>query len=251
MNKICYTNTGACFEGCVLGRAGQYCNKYNLAYNQTANIFPVGQSNAGLSVDGLISTCIIFSSTSTSSYLQVEFESLSAITTVHIVFGRDKTTADDEHAVYCSNTTDKWNGGTLLYSGLHLDTDIITFSVCKYLTYVPPTLSGKNLVELCEIEIGGCPYRRYGDKCEHVCSENCLGQGQCDLISGNCLSGCSDGWVGEKCDEVSNPGYSQTMPDRVVIASDSSYALPSYDEAVGNMYEDVNYRTPRATKGTQ
>ncbi|CAG2237583.1 unnamed protein product [Mytilus edulis] len=50
---------------------------------------------------------------------------------------------------------------------------------------------------------------------------------------------------------VSNPGYSQTMPDRVVIASDSSYALPSYDEAVGNMYEDVNYRTPRATKGTQ
>lgn len=47
----------------------------------------------------------------------------------------------------------------------------------------------------------GCPYRRYGDKCEHVCSENCLGQGQCDLISGNCLSGCSNGWVGEKCDQ--------------------------------------------------
>ncbi|OPL33314.1 hypothetical protein AM593_02631, partial [Mytilus galloprovincialis] len=129
-------------------------NVDNLAYNQTANIFPVGQSNAGLSVDGLISTCIIFSSTATSSYLQVEFESLSAIITVHIVFGRDKTTADNNHAVYCSNTTNKWNSGTLLYSGLRLDTDIITFAVCNYLTYVPPNLSGNNMVELCEIEIG-------------------------------------------------------------------------------------------------
>lgn len=67
----------------------------------------------------------------------------------------DKTTADDGNAVYCSNTTDKWNDGILLYSGLRLDTDIITFAVCKYLTYVPPTLSGNNMVELCEIEIGG------------------------------------------------------------------------------------------------
>ncbi|CAG2184873.1 unnamed protein product [Mytilus edulis] len=89
----------------------------------------------------------------------------------------------------------------LLYSGKRLDTDITIFAVCKYLTYVPPMLSGNNMVELCEIEIGGCPYRRYGDKCEHVCPENCLGQGQCDLISGNCLSGCSDGWVGEQCDQ--------------------------------------------------
>ncbi|VDI56823.1 Hypothetical predicted protein, partial [Mytilus galloprovincialis] len=197
----CFVSTGICFGGCVLGRAGQYCNKYNLAYNQTANIFPLGQSNAGLSVDGLISTCIIFSSTATSSYLQVEFGTLSAITTVHFVFGRENTTADDGHTVYCSNTTDKWIDAILLYSGKRLDTDITIFAVCKYLTYVPPMLSANNMVELCEIEIGGCPYRRYGDNCEHVCPENCLGQGQCDLISGNCLSGCSDGWVGEQCDQ--------------------------------------------------
>ena len=58
-----------------------------MAYNQTAKIFPLGQTNAGLLVDGLVSTCYSFSSTATSSYLQVEFGSLSAITTVHIVFG--------------------------------------------------------------------------------------------------------------------------------------------------------------------
>ncbi|VDI56824.1 Hypothetical predicted protein [Mytilus galloprovincialis] len=37
----CFVSTGICSGGCVLGQAGQYCNKYNLAYNQTANIFPL------------------------------------------------------------------------------------------------------------------------------------------------------------------------------------------------------------------
>ncbi|CAC5408576.1 unnamed protein product [Mytilus coruscus] len=50
---------------------------------------------------------------------------------------------------------------------------------------------------------------------------------------------------------ASNPGYSLTMLDRVDTASDINYALPSYEEAVGNMYEEVNCRTPRAAKGPQ
>lgn len=72
----------------------------------------------------------------------------------------ENTTADDGHTVYCSNTTDKWIDAILLYSGKRLDTDITIFAVCKYLTYVPPMLSANNMVELCEIEIGG--------KCLHM-----------------------------------------------------------------------------------
>lgn len=74
-------------------------------------------------------------------------------------------------------------------------------AICKHLHYSKM----KYTVMLCFLQlftfyiVSGCPYRRYGDNCDHVCSENCLGQGQCDLISGNCLSGCSDGWVGEQC----------------------------------------------------
>ncbi|CAG2252645.1 unnamed protein product [Mytilus edulis] len=47
---------------------------------------------------------------------------------------------------------------------------------------------------------------------------------------------------------ASNPGYtgySQTMLDRVDTSSDINYALPSYEEAVSNPYEEVNYRTPK------
>ncbi|XP_071145120.1 uncharacterized protein [Mytilus edulis] len=44
---------------------------------------------------------------------------------------------------------------------------------------------------------------------------------------------------------VSNQGYSNPMGDRV----DTSYdcALPSYEEAVGNTYEQVNYRAPKVS----
>lgn len=47
---------------------------------------------------------------------------------------------------------------------------------------------------------------------------------------------------------ASNPGYtgySQTMLDSVDTSSDINYALPSYEEAVSNPYEEVNYRTPK------
>ncbi|XP_052067770.1 uncharacterized protein LOC127707272 [Mytilus californianus] len=191
----CFTNTGVCFGGCALGRAGQYCNKYNLAYNQTAKIIPVGQTNARLSVDGVISTCNSLSFTGTSSYLQVAFESLSVITTLHFVFG-DKTTDYDGHAVYCSNTTDTWINGTVLYRGKRLDKDINVFVVCIYLIYVPPMLNGDSKVELCEIEIGGCPLGRHGINCKNICHCN----GPYDVITGNCTFGCLDGWMGYRCD---------------------------------------------------
>ncbi|XP_076085939.1 uncharacterized protein LOC143056666 isoform X2 [Mytilus galloprovincialis] len=43
----------------------------------------------------------------------------------------------------------------------------------------------------------------------------------------------------------SNPGYSTPMGDRVDTTYDC--ALPSYEEAVGNTYEQVNYRAPKVS----
>lgn len=72
-----------------------------------------------------------------------------------LVLSIDQTTHDNGHEVYCSNTTDTWNNGILLYSGPRLNTDITIFAICIYVIYVPPVLSGGSTVELCEIEIGG------------------------------------------------------------------------------------------------
>lgn len=46
--------------------------------------------------------------------------------------------------------------------------------------------------------LSGCPYGKYGENCHLSCPNNC--NGLCDLKTGNCLLGCLDGWLGEKCD---------------------------------------------------
>ncbi|CAC5368917.1 unnamed protein product [Mytilus coruscus] len=46
---------------------------------------------------------------------------------------------------------------------------------------------------------------------------------------------------------VSNPGCSNPIGDRVDTCNESDYALPSYEEAVGNTYERVNYRAPKVS----
>lgn len=45
----------------------------------------------------------------------------------------------------------------------------------------------------------GCPPAFYGKLCEKMCSINC--SGPCDLVTGNCLFGCSNGLNGIRCDK--------------------------------------------------
>lgn len=47
--------------------------------------------------------------------------------------------------------------------------------------------------------LAGCPYGKHGGSCQLTCPENC--KGPCDLIAGNCLFGCLDGWLGDTCDK--------------------------------------------------
>ncbi|VDI61886.1 Hypothetical predicted protein [Mytilus galloprovincialis] len=44
---------------------------------------------------------------------------------------------------------------------------------------------------------GGCPPSLYGPICNQSCPVNC--NGPCDLEIGNCVFGCLDGWIGDKC----------------------------------------------------
>ncbi|CAG2194765.1 PTPRT [Mytilus edulis] len=51
----------------------------------------------------------------------------------------------------------------------------------------------------------GCPSTQYGPLCTIQCPLNC--HGPCDLDTGNCISGCSKGWIGEKCEEACSSGF--------------------------------------------
>lgn len=67
----------------------------------------------------------------------------------------DNTTIAGNHKVYCSNSTDSWVDGTVLYNAQYDNEDIDVFAVCKYIIYIPPILNGNTQMDICEIEIGG------------------------------------------------------------------------------------------------
>ncbi|CAC5406999.1 unnamed protein product [Mytilus coruscus] len=197
----CNAETSACTRGCVKGRAGKYCTHHNVVYYGTAKQHP-SHPTAKFSIDGELTSCTTITGTQQRPYLQIDTGSLSVITAVHLTFG-DKTFLGN-HTLYCSNTTDSWVDGTQLYHGKILDNDIGVFGFCKYVVYCPSILNDYSKVDLCEIEIGGCPSRKYGVSCEMHCPKNC--HGPCDLTTGDCLFGCLDGWLDKKCDKVCKDG---------------------------------------------
>ncbi|VDI45795.1 receptor-type tyrosine-protein phosphatase T [Mytilus galloprovincialis] len=104
------------------------------------------------------------------------------------------------YTIYASNSSRDPEKGFCLSRGQHLPKNISTNSAFRYLTYMPSIKSESVELEICEIGIVGCPSSNYGKLCEKDCPENC--HGPCDLETGRCISGCSNGWIGEKCEEV-------------------------------------------------
>ncbi|XP_052059526.1 multiple epidermal growth factor-like domains protein 11 isoform X2 [Mytilus californianus] len=196
-NAKCDIKTGDCIEGCANTRAGQSCNFYNLASNGTAKQDPPKlNSSASLSIDGIRKNGMCSMTTGIHSYLQVDTGFLSVISTIFLTFGDTLPIPNGDNVVYCSNTSDSWVDGIVLYKGERPTMHINVLTVCRYIIYVPPAASGISTVDVCEIEIGGCPLGRYGINCENYCYCN----GPCDLVTGSCTFGCFNGWIGERCD---------------------------------------------------
>ncbi|VDI10733.1 Hypothetical predicted protein [Mytilus galloprovincialis] len=201
-------NTSVCIEGCEAGFVGQHCNitKYNLATNGIATQSPSNRNHpAYLSVNGN-RTGMCSMTSGTNSYIQVDTGYISTITMIYITFGEFSPVTNMTYSVYCSNTSDSWNNGTELYNGEHPMDNIYVTVVCRYVIYVPPIINRTSKVDVCEIEISGCPLGKYGDNCKMSCSENCK-LGSCDLVGGNCTYGCSDGWVSDRCNETCSEGW--------------------------------------------
>ncbi|XP_052071242.1 multiple epidermal growth factor-like domains protein 10 isoform X3 [Mytilus californianus] len=196
LNDICNKFTGICTDGCKERRTGDFCNKYNLAYDSSVFINPNGSYPGSLANDGSKISCSKTKGPSVT--FQVDLKKESIVTGVHVLFG-ENTTKVGSHTLYASNTSHSWKTGTILYEEQFLPTKINVSAVFRYLTYVPPVQGKSSELEICEIGIIGCPPSRYGPVCNKLCPGNC--NGPCDLATGSCTFGCLNGWTGDKCEQ--------------------------------------------------
>ncbi|XP_021367656.1 multiple epidermal growth factor-like domains protein 10, partial [Mizuhopecten yessoensis] len=60
------------------------------------------------------------------------------------------------------------------------------------------------VLELCEVQVFGCPVNRFGSTCSGICH---CGVGGCDPDTGLCdVTGCQSGWMGPHCSEECGSG---------------------------------------------
>ncbi|CAG2245818.1 unnamed protein product [Mytilus edulis] len=186
-------DTVVCTEGCKIRRTGSYCNKYNLVFDSSILINTTEQ--ASLVKDGNLSSCV----TTQGSYIwiQVDLAEISIVTEIYITLIVN-TKNPGNHTIYASNTSHLWENETVLYMGEALSNVINVSGVFRYLTYVSRNRNKFSELEVCEIGIVGCPPTHYGPVCSKLCPVYC--SGPCDLETGNCTSGCVNGWIGGKCE---------------------------------------------------
>ncbi|XP_063398426.1 uncharacterized protein LOC134683184 [Mytilus trossulus] len=203
LNDRCDSSTAVCTNGCQRRRTGTYCNKYNIATDTLVSQVHFDTKTANLANDGDKTTC--FKSKGTNVRIQVDMTEIRIVTEIYLTGKVNTTTQGRVHTIYASNSSGDPKEGTVLYHGEWLPQSISTNATVRYLTFVPDNKSSVIELDICEIGIVGCPSTQYGPLCTIKCPLNC--HGPCDLDTGNCISGCSNGWIGEKCGQACSSGF--------------------------------------------
>ncbi|XP_052080809.1 teneurin-1-like [Mytilus californianus] len=136
---------------------------------------------------------------------------MSMVSEIILIFGGN-TTQEGIHTIYASNTSGLIGNETIIYRNESLPSEINISAVLRYIVYAPPTQ--RNISEVCEIGIAGCPPSNFGPLCTKLCPVNC--SGPCDLKTGHCIFGCLNGWLGETC-ELDPTCYHITLTEIYVL----------------------------------
>ncbi|XP_069126483.1 scavenger receptor class F member 1-like isoform X1 [Argopecten irradians] len=148
----------------------------------------------------------------TNAHWDVDLGQLMTIDDITIYYRAGYATRFAGYQIYVYNTTGVQP--TLCYSDMSSNISDVKLTVthqCPYVTrYVQvynyrvnnkrhEWYSDNAVLELCEVQVWGCPVGRYGDgNCDSVCPEDCYG-GNCNATTGACFH-CAPQKYGDKCD---------------------------------------------------
>ncbi|XP_071181979.1 cell death abnormality protein 1-like [Mytilus edulis] len=203
MNDVCDKSTAICTNGCKERRTGFFCNKYNLAYDGVISQIPSGSKPANQANDGNQTSCL--ETVGTNVRFQVDLNNINIVTNIYLTSKVNSTVKGLVHKFYASNSSGDPEKGSILYQGEYLPRYLSVSSVFRYFTYIPSIKSALVHLEICEIGIVGCPSTKYGPLCSKACPENC--HGPCELETGRCIFGCSNGWIGVNCEQTCSSGF--------------------------------------------
>ncbi|VDI25636.1 Hypothetical predicted protein, partial [Mytilus galloprovincialis] len=195
LNSICDNDTAVCTEGCKIRRTGRFCNKYNLAFDSSILFNSIGTENVSLAIDGNLSSCV--TTRGSEIWVQLDLKEVTIVTEIYLTLTVN-TTQKVNHTIYATNYSTIWETEAILYRNESLPTMIKVDVICRYIIYASTILDHFSDLEVCEIEIVGCPPTNYGPLCSQMCPVNC--KGPCELETGNCTFGCVKGWIGNKCE---------------------------------------------------
>ncbi|XP_052696293.1 uncharacterized protein LOC128174907 [Crassostrea angulata] len=200
----------------------------NLAYKKptwqipSISIYPperaVDNLKSNRSAEG--NQCAISDGTPHGATWMVDLQSIQVIHNIVIYYRTEgKTWKSSKYAsrflgfsVYVSNTTNK-GSGFLCYHDANNDAssiqsviNITCQVVGRYVIYYntregklsqKPTYSKEAYIELCEVEVFGCPKLGFkGRKCNEPCPKKCH---YCNPQTGECIGACNPGYYGDKC----------------------------------------------------
>ncbi|XP_069126386.1 multiple epidermal growth factor-like domains protein 10 [Argopecten irradians] len=166
--------------------------------------------DASRAVDGRygwnpLSNCFV-STLAPTAWWRGDIGQVARIVNIDIQF-RGGTGRQNGYFLYVSNTS-SWTNGRICYHDDDPDVipDVVQNKTCeldgRYVMVVTHSDTSNAFVEICEIDVYGCPSHYYGEKCEFPC----YCQQGCNVTSGICdTPECQPGWKGMRCDTKCGP----------------------------------------------
>ncbi|CAC5406190.1 PLXND [Mytilus coruscus] len=238
LKDMCDKDTLICTEGCKGGRTGQYCNKYNIAFNSLVSLNLKDNEHDSVASDGNKRSCL--TACGSNMWLLVDLKAISIVTEVYLDLSVNPA-RNHHHTIYASNTSCVRENGTILYSGRSLPLEIDVKVVFRYLIYVPSNQDQNISLEVCEIGIVGCPPTRYGPFCNNTCPENCCEP--CDLETGRCKFECVNRGIEDICEMGMNNTLSSFNLTCVTGKSNTNHMIKTkgiFVSVNANIFNDTN-----------